>query len=92
MPQTPEQLSDHDVIRRTNIPRSTELTLTDQHGTHHLATFTLLHDGRLRFVLADYTCAPSPLNMLIVPERADVSRVRLLRDFLAERIATISGP
>lgn len=42
-------------------------------------------------MLPDYAPPPVPLNMLIVPERAGIARVRLLVDFLAERIARIAG-
>ncbi|PGH58862.1 LysR family transcriptional regulator [Azospirillum palustre] len=51
----------------------------------------LLAAGRLARVLPDYAPPPVPLNMLIVPERAGIARVRLLVDFLAERIAQIPG-
>lgn len=51
----------------------------------------LLEAGRLQAVLPDYSLPPVPLNLLIVPERAHVARVRLLVDFLAERIAGIPG-
>jgi hypothetical protein len=32
-----------------------------------------------------------PLSMLIVPQRAGIARVRLLVDFLAERIGGLPG-
>ncbi|MGY8638404.1 LysR family transcriptional regulator [Bradyrhizobium sp. 14AA] len=51
----------------------------------------LLAAGRLERVLADYALPPVPLNMLIVPERSGVARVRLLVDFLAEQIARLPG-
>jgi DNA-binding transcriptional LysR family regulator len=51
----------------------------------------LLAEGRLKAVLPDYSLSPVPLNLLIVPERASVARVRLLVEFLAERIAGIPG-
>lgn len=51
----------------------------------------LLAAGRLARVLPDYAPPPVPLSMLIVPERAGIARVRLLVDFLAERIAQIAG-
>jgi DNA-binding transcriptional LysR family regulator len=47
--------------------------------------------GRLARVLPDYEPPPVPLSMLIVPERAGIARVRLLVDFLAERITQIPG-
>lgn len=59
--------------------------------THHWLVDDLLADGRLVQILPDYTPDPVPLNMLIVPERAAVARVRLLVDFLAARAATIPG-
>nr|WP_020498767.1 LysR family transcriptional regulator [Sciscionella marina] len=121
-PGSPEDLFSHDVIRRTGVARSHELTLIDEQGTAHIATFTprlridhghaareallsgrgvspvpqwlvddLLRDGLLHTVLPGYSCAPMPLNMLVVPERADIARVRLLRDFLAEQMTTIPG-
>ena len=51
----------------------------------------LLTSGRLEPVLSDYMLPPVPLNMLIVPERSDIARVRLLADFLAGQIAGIPG-
>lgn len=51
----------------------------------------LITAGRLRVVLPDYSPPPVPLNLLIVPERATVARVRLLVDFLAARIGAIPG-
>lgn len=51
----------------------------------------LLAAGRLQAVLPDYSLAPVPLNLLIVPERANVARVRLLVDFLADQVGSIPG-
>lgn len=51
----------------------------------------LLTEGRLETVLPDHVPAPVPLNMLIVPERADVARVRLLAEFLANEIGHLPG-
>jgi DNA-binding transcriptional LysR family regulator len=51
----------------------------------------LLADGRLEAILPDYSPPPVPMTMLIVPERAAVKRVRLLVDFLAERIGGLPG-
>ncbi|MCA1365754.1 LysR family transcriptional regulator [Bradyrhizobium sp. IC3069] len=51
----------------------------------------LLADGRLERVLPDYSPPPVPLNMLIVPERSGIARVRLLVDFLAGEIARLPG-
>lgn len=51
----------------------------------------LIAAGRLVVVLPDYALPSIPLSMLVVPERAGVARVRLLIDFLVERIADIPG-
>jgi DNA-binding transcriptional LysR family regulator len=51
----------------------------------------LLAAGKLERVLPDYSPPPVPLNMLIVPERSGIARVRLLVDFLAEQIARMRG-
>ena len=51
----------------------------------------LLEDGQLEVVLPDYVPPLVPLNMLIVPERAAIARVRLLKDYLAENILSIPG-
>jgi len=51
----------------------------------------LLSAGSLQAVLPDHSLPPVPLNLLIVPERANVARVRLLVDFLADRIGSIPG-
>jgi DNA-binding transcriptional LysR family regulator len=51
----------------------------------------LIAEGRLEVILPDYSPPPVPLTMLIVPERAAVKRVRLLVDFLAERIGGLPG-
>ena len=51
----------------------------------------LLADGRLEVVLPGYACAAVPLNMLIVPERAEIARVRLLIEYLAEMVARLPG-
>ncbi len=51
----------------------------------------LLAAGRLEVVLPDYSPPSVPLNMLIVPERAGIARVRLLVDFLAGRIGRLPG-
>jgi DNA-binding transcriptional LysR family regulator len=59
--------------------------------THHWLVHDLLRDGRLKPILPDYAPPPVPLNMLIVPERAGIARVRLLIDFLAGAIGDIPG-
>lgn len=50
-----------------------------------------LLDGLLEVLLPDWHPEPVPLSMLLVPERAGVARVRLLADFLAQRIARLPG-
>lgn len=51
----------------------------------------LLGDGRLKTILPRYAPPSAPLNMLIVPERASIARVRLLVEFLAEEVLHIPG-
>jgi DNA-binding transcriptional LysR family regulator len=51
----------------------------------------LLSKDRLEVILPDYSPPSVPLNMLIVPERTGIARVRLLVDFLAERIGRLPG-
>jgi DNA-binding transcriptional LysR family regulator len=51
----------------------------------------LLASGDLEVVLPHYAPAPVPLNLLIVPERAGIARVRLLIDFLTAQVAGIPG-
>lgn len=51
----------------------------------------LLAEGRLKTILPNYAPPSVPLNMLIVPERAGIARVRLLVEFLAEEIFRIPG-
>jgi DNA-binding transcriptional LysR family regulator len=51
----------------------------------------LLASGQLERVLQDYAPPSVPLNMLIVPERSGIARVRLLVDFLAKGIAQLPG-
>jgi len=51
----------------------------------------LLSDGRLEAILPDYALSPVLLNMLIVPERASIARVRLLVEFLTDEIVRIPG-
>jgi DNA-binding transcriptional LysR family regulator len=58
---------------------------------HRWLVDDLLAEGRLKVILPDYSPPPVPLSMLIVPERTGIARVRLLVDFLAERIAGIPG-
>ncbi|WP_407353190.1 LysR family transcriptional regulator [Luteimonas sp. R10] len=58
---------------------------------HHWLVGDLLAAGRLKAILPDYALPSVPLSMLIVPERAGIARVRLLVDFLIERIGGIPG-
>lgn len=51
----------------------------------------LLATGRLQAILSDHSLPSVPLNLLILPERANVARVRLLVDFLAEQVGSIPG-
>lgn len=51
----------------------------------------LLADGRLETILPDHAPAAVPLNMLIVPERADIVRVRLLVEYLCREVLQIPG-
>ncbi|WP_343712333.1 LysR family transcriptional regulator [Inquilinus sp.] len=58
---------------------------------HRWLVDDLLSDGRVEAILPGWEPPPVPLSLLIVPERAGIARVRLLVDFLAERIAGIPG-
>jgi DNA-binding transcriptional LysR family regulator len=58
---------------------------------HRWLVEDLLAAGRLEVILANYMLPPVPLSMLIVPERAGVARVRLLVDFLADRVRDVPG-
>lgn len=58
---------------------------------HRWLVDDLLSDGRLVAILPDYSLPSVPLSMLLVPERTSITRVRLLVDYLAERIASIPG-
>lgn len=58
---------------------------------HHWLVDDLLADGRIEAILPDYTPPPMPFNMLIVPERAGIVRVRLLVDYLMVAAAGIPG-
>jgi DNA-binding transcriptional LysR family regulator len=59
--------------------------------SHRWLVDDLLAGGRLEAILLDYALPSVPLNMLIVPERAGIARVRLLVDFLAVQIGRIPG-
>lgn len=58
---------------------------------HPWLVHDLLAAGRLIAVLPGYRLPPTPLNMLIVPERAGIARVRLLIEFLAAEIGRLPG-
>jgi DNA-binding transcriptional LysR family regulator len=58
---------------------------------HRWLVDDLLAAGRLEAILPEYSLPSVPLSMLIVPERAGISRVRLLVDFLAVEIGGIPG-
>jgi len=58
---------------------------------HRWLVDDLLTTGRLEVILPDYSLPPTPLSMLIVPERAGIARVRLLVEFLVGQIGTIAG-
>src|SRR5438876_2898105 len=58
---------------------------------HHWLVGDLLEAGRLKAILPNYSLPSVPLSMLIVPERAGIARVRLLIDFLTDRISRIPG-
>ena len=58
---------------------------------HRWLVDDLLADNQLEVLLPDYSLTTTPLSMLIVPERANVARVRLLIDYLAEQIGHIPG-
>jgi DNA-binding transcriptional LysR family regulator len=60
-------------------------------AAHRWLIDDLLDAGHLEVLLPDYALTSVPLSMLIVPERADVARVRLLVEFLAEQISAIPG-
>jgi DNA-binding transcriptional LysR family regulator len=51
----------------------------------------LITEGRLSVILRDCKLPSVPLNMLIVPERAGIARVRLVIEHLAEAIMRLPG-
>ncbi len=59
--------------------------------THRWLVDDLLESGELEPLLPDHALTPTPLNMLIVPERAKVARVRLLIDYLAQEASALPG-
>ena len=60
-------------------------------AAHHWLADDLIKDGRLMRLLPGYTLPSVPLNMLIVPERAGIARVRLLIDHLVTEIGRLPG-
>ena len=58
---------------------------------HQWLVDDLLSTGRLERVLAEYNLPEVPLNMLIVPERAQVARVRLFVDFIIKNVKAVPG-
>ena len=58
---------------------------------HRWLVDDLLASGELEPVLPGYTLDPVPLSLLMVPDRAEVVRVRLLAGFLADAIAGLRG-
>lgn len=58
---------------------------------HQWLVGDLLATGQLEEILPEYSLPPVLLNMLIVPERAGVARVRLLVNFLVEQVGNITG-
>jgi DNA-binding transcriptional LysR family regulator len=58
---------------------------------HQWLVDDLLKAGRLAAILPDYSLPSTPLSLLIVPERSGIARVRLLVDFLADKICAIPG-
>ncbi|WP_315743743.1 MULTISPECIES: LysR family transcriptional regulator [unclassified Bradyrhizobium] len=60
-------------------------------AAHHWLVHDLLAAGRLTAILPDYRLSSVPLNMLIVPERAGIARVRLAIDYLADEIGRLPG-
>jgi DNA-binding transcriptional LysR family regulator len=60
-------------------------------AAHRWLVDDLIAAGRLTAILPDYRLPSVPLNMLIVPERAGIARVRLVIDYLAEEIVRLPG-
>lgn len=60
-------------------------------SAHRWLVDDLLSAGRLEVILPDYAPLSVPLNLLIVPQRTGIARVRLLVDFLAEQVRGIPG-
>lgn len=58
---------------------------------HRWLVDDLLATGDLEALLPNHSLPTAPLNMLIVPERAGIARVRLLIDYLSEHAARLPG-
>lgn len=58
---------------------------------HRWLVNDLIESGQLEVLLPDYDLSPVPFNMLIVPERSDVSRIRLLIEFVAGEATRLPG-
>ncbi|MGQ3302131.1 LysR family transcriptional regulator [Reyranella sp.] len=58
---------------------------------HRWLVDDLLASGELEPLLSEHSLPTTPLNMLIVPARAKVARVRLLIDYLVEQAARLPG-
>ncbi len=59
--------------------------------THRWLVDDLLASGDLVPLLPDHTLATTPLNMLTLPDRARLARVRLLIDDLADQVRRLPG-
>ena len=60
-------------------------------GSHAWLVDDLIAAGRLTVILPDHRLPSAPLNMLIVPERAGIARVRLMIDYLAAEVVRLPG-
>jgi DNA-binding transcriptional LysR family regulator len=58
---------------------------------HRWLVDDLLAAGRLEAILPGYALPSVPLTMLIAPQRAAIARVRLIVEFLVERIGGVPG-
>ncbi|HLS69722.1 MAG TPA: LysR substrate-binding domain-containing protein [Kiloniellales bacterium] len=60
-------------------------------AAHRWLVEDLLAEGQLEPILPGWTLLPVPLHMLMLPERGQLARIRLLIDFLGDQIATLPG-
>lgn len=68
--------------------------LADGRGIGHAHQWLvddLLSTGQLEHILPEYHLPEVPLNMLIVPERAQIARVRLFVDFIIKNVKAVPG-